>query len=144
MPVRSRERRPLRGYGFADIQLQHIYRTVGWLADIRDELEKDLFFQERDLFSQALDLVFIDTTSTFVYRTEETALRKRGYSRDRMPDQPQVMICLAVDEHGWPLAWELLPGNTADTVAFVAMIHLGHRRCRAGVQESVESGTSVS
>ena len=109
--------------GFADIQLQHIYRTVGWLADIRDELEKDLFFQDRDLFSQALDLVFIDTTSTFVYRTEQTALRKRGYSRDRMPDQPQVVICLVVDEHGWPLAWELLPGNTADTVAFVAMIH---------------------
>jgi hypothetical protein len=108
--------------GFADIELQHMYRTVGWLSEVRDDLEKSLFMRDRDLFSQALDLVFIDTTSTFIYRTEETKLRRRGYSRDRMPDYPQVVICLVVDKHGWPIAWDLLPGNTADTVAFVAMI----------------------
>jgi hypothetical protein len=108
--------------GFHRIALQHMYRTVGWLSEVRDDLEKDLFVKDRDLFSQTLDLVFIDTTSTFIYRTEETKLRKRGYSRDRMPDYPQVVICLVVDKHGWPVAWDLLPGNTADTVAFVAMI----------------------
>jgi transposase len=108
--------------GFPEIELQHMYRTVGWLSEVRDDLEKALFLRDRDLFSQTLDLVFIDTTSTFIYRTEETALRRRGYSRDRMPDCPQVVICLAVDAHGWPIAWDLLPGNTADTVAFVAMI----------------------
>ena len=31
-------------------------------------------------------------------------------SRDRMPECPQVVICLAVDRHGWPIAWDLLPG----------------------------------
>jgi hypothetical protein len=108
--------------GFDRIALQHMYRTVGWLSEVRDDLEKDLFLKDRDLFSQTLDLVFIDTTSTFIYRTEETAVRKRGYSRDRMPDYPQVVICLVVDKQGWPIAWDLLPGNTADTVAFVAMI----------------------
>lgn len=108
--------------GFDSIALQHMYRTVGWLSEIREDLEKDLFLKDRDLFSQALDLVFIDTTSTFIYRKEETELRRRGYSRDRMPDYPQVVICLAVDRHGWPIAWDLLPGNTADTVAFVATI----------------------
>jgi transposase len=99
-----------------------MYRTVGWLSEVRDDLEKSPFMRDRDLFSQALDLVFIDTTSTFIYRTEETELRRRGYSRDRMPDCPQLVICLVVDKHGWPIAWDLLPGNTADTVAFVAMI----------------------
>lgn len=108
--------------GFADIELQHMYRTVGWLSEVRDELEKYLFMRDRDLFSQALDLVFIDTTSTFIYRDDETELRRRGYSRDRMPDCPQVVICLAVDQQGWPIAWDLLPGNTADTKAFVAMV----------------------
>jgi len=108
--------------GFDRIALQHMYRAVGFLASVRDDLEKDLFFKDRDLFSHTLDLVFIDTTSTFIYRSDETKLRRRGYSRDRMPDYPQVVICLAVDRHGWPIAWDLLPGNTADTVAFVAMI----------------------
>jgi hypothetical protein len=116
--------------GFAGIELQHMYRTVGWLSGIRDELEKSLFMRDRDLFSQALDLVFIDTTSTFIYRAEQTELRRRGYSRDRMPDYPQVVICLAVDQQGWPIAWDLLPGNTADTVAFVAMIKKLRERFR--------------
>jgi len=116
--------------GFDRIALHHMYRTVGFLSEVRDELEKDLFLKDRDLFSQALDLVFIDTTSTFIYRTEQTKLRRRGYSRDRMPDYPQVVICLVVDKHGWPIAWDLLPGNTADTVAFVAMIKKLRERFR--------------
>ncbi len=116
--------------GFEPIELQHLYRTVGFLAAVRDPLEKDLFLRDRDLFSQGLDLVFIDTTSTFIYRTEQTELRRRGYSRDRMPDYPQVVICLAVDRQGWPIAWDLLPGNTADTAAFVAMIQKLRERFR--------------
>ena len=96
----------------------------------RSRVRLSLFLRDRDLFSQALDLVFIDTTSTFIYRTEETQLRRHGYSRDRMPDYPQVVICLVVDQHGWPIAWDLLPGNTADTVAFVAMIKKLRERFR--------------
>lgn len=118
--------------GFDSIALKHMYRTVGLLADKRDDLERELFARDRDLFTQTLDFVFIDTTSTFIYRDEETTLRRRGYSRDRMPDQPQVVICLAVDHHGWPIAWDILPGNTADKTAFVAMIEKLRTRFRIG------------
>jgi len=115
--------------GFDDIALQHYYRTAGgFLAGSREKLELDLFMRDRSLFDQELDFVFIDTTSTFAWLDEETELRKRGYSRDRHPECPQVMICLAVDRRGWPIAWDLLPGNTADKVSFVAMIErLRHR-----------------
>jgi len=108
--------------GFDRISLHHMYRTVGFLADVREELEQELFFKDRDLLSHSLDLVFIDTTSTFIYRPEQSELRRRGYSRDKRPDQPQVVICLAVDQTGWPIAWDIVPGNTADKKAFVAMI----------------------
>jgi hypothetical protein len=118
--------------GFAELALQHLYRAVGFLAEVREPLERELFARDRDLFSQKLDLVFIDTTSTYIYRTEETELRRRGYSRDRMPDQTQVVICLVVDKHGWPIAWDILPGNTADTVAFVAMIKKLRERLQIG------------
>ena len=108
--------------GFAGLASHHLYRTTGFLAGVRTELERELFAQDRDLFTQTLDLVFIDTTSTYIYRPTETPLRRRGYSRDRMPDQPQVVVCLAVDRNGWPIAWDLLPGNTADQPAFQQMI----------------------
>jgi hypothetical protein len=108
--------------GFEAIELQHLYRTVGFLAEVREELERELFFRDRDLFNQELDLVFIDTTSTFLWRDDESALVRRGHSRDRRPDQPQVVLCVAVDRTGFPVAWDILPGNTADANAFAAMI----------------------
>jgi hypothetical protein len=39
--------------GFADIELQHMYRTVGWLSEVRDDLERALFMRDRDPFTQA-------------------------------------------------------------------------------------------
>jgi len=122
--------RTVEAPGFDGIALHHLYRTVGFLEEVRDELERALFFRDRDLLSQSVDLIFIDTTSTFVYRFEETGLRQRGYSRDRMPDQPQVVICLAVDAQGWPIAWDILPGSTADKPALVAMIQKLRERFR--------------
>jgi len=122
--------------GLAGLALQHLYRTVGrFLAVVRQPLEEALFAADRDLFTQRLDLVFIDTTATFVWRPEQTALRRRGHSKDRRPDQPQVLLALAVDAQGWPIAWDILPGNTADSTAFVAMI--GHLRQRFQIRQVI-------
>ncbi|MFQ5906405.1 MAG: hypothetical protein ACE5JA_07520 [bacterium] len=74
--------------GFEQIALQHLYRTSKFLAEVRQELELELFERDRNLFTQELDLVFLDTTSLLVYRSEETEWRKRGYSRERRPDLP--------------------------------------------------------
>lgn len=112
----------VQGDGISDIGLHQMYRTVGWLWNVREELERQLFFRDRDLFTQELDLVFLDTTSTYIYRDEETEYAKRGYSRDHRPHLPQMVLCVAVDRRGWPIAWEFFPGNTADKAAFVEVI----------------------
>lgn len=118
--------------GFSSIALQHLYRANAFLAEIREELEKTLFTRDRDLFSQTLDLVFLDTTSVYVYRSEETDWRKRGFSRDRRADLPQLVLAVAVDRKGWPVSWEVFPGNTADPVAFKAMVRKMRQRFRIG------------
>ena len=113
---------------FETIELQHLYRMSGFLAEVRDDLERELFDRDRDLFTQSLDLVFIDTTSIYVYRAEETEWRLRGYSRDHRPDLPQLVLAVAVDRQGWPVSWEVFPGNTADHNAFEAMIQKMRQR----------------
>jgi hypothetical protein len=118
--------------GLPEIELHQMYRTAGWLYEVREPLERELFFRDRDLFTQELDLVFLDTTSTYVYRDEETKFFLRGYSRDHRPDLPQVMLCVAVDRRGWPVAWEMLPGNTADKVSFVRAIEKLRERFKIG------------
>jgi Transposase DDE domain len=103
--------------GFDGLALHHFYRTLPWLAAIRHALEQELFFQHRDLFSAELDLVFVDTTSVYLYRDGASALVRHGYSRDRRPDLPQLVLGVAVDGQGWPVAFDVLPGNTADVEA---------------------------
>jgi hypothetical protein len=88
--------------GFDRLALQHLYRTTSFLFDVREDLERDLFLRDRDLFNQSLDLVFLDTTSVYVQRDTETEWRKRGYSRDRRAELPQLVLCVAVDAQSWP------------------------------------------
>lgn len=119
--------------GVEALELQHLYRTVGAVpAAGWAESEHGIVFRDQDLCTQTLNLVFIGPTSTFVWRTEESDLRRRGYSRDRRPDLPQVLICLAVGRQGWPIAWDILPGNTDDRTAFTRMIETLRTRFQIG------------
>ena len=59
-------------------------------------------------------------------------MRRRGYSRDRRPDVLQVVLCVAVDRHGWSVAWDVLPGSTGDIPAFVALLARLRARFRLG------------
>jgi hypothetical protein len=128
----SRWVRTVEAPGFEGIELQHLYRGVGVLSGLRESLEKGLYLRDRDLFNQTLDLVFVDTTSTYMYRDTETPLWKRGHSRDHRSDLPQVILAIVVDRQGWPVAWEVMPGNRADGKAFQELIGLLRRRFQIG------------
>jgi len=128
----SRWFQSVEGSGFQALQLQHLYRANGFLSEVRYELEHALFLKDRDLFTQTLDLVFLDTTSTYVYRPEETPYRRRGDSRDHRPDLVQLVLCVAVNPRGWPVAWEVFPGNTADIKAFGSIVEKLRERFRIG------------
>jgi len=128
----SRWVRTVEAPGFEEIELQHLYRGVGVLSDLRESLETKLYLHDRDLFNQTLDLVFMDTTSTYMYRDIETPLWKRGHSRDHRSDLPQVILAIVVDRQGWPIAWEVMPGNRADSKAFRELIMLLRRRFQIG------------
>jgi len=114
--------------GFEELALQHLYRTAGFLAEMREELEQELSWADRDLFGQDFDLVFIDTTSLSVYRDIENDLFKRGYSRKHRPDLPQTVLCVIVNAYGWPVAREAYPGNTADVIAMEKMVNRLRKR----------------
>jgi hypothetical protein len=114
--------------GFEGLALQHFYRTAAFLAGVRQDLETQLFRRDLNLFNQTLDVVFIDTTSLYCYRGTETEWRKRGYSRDHRPDLPQWVLCVAVTAQGWPIAWEIFPGNTADQKAWAQVVAVLRQR----------------
>jgi transposase len=100
----------------APIGLQHLYRAMDFLREQREEVQKEVFFATADLLNLEVDLLFFDTTSTYVERDEEDkeGLKRYGYSRDNRPDLPQVVIGLAVTKEGIPVRCWVLPGNTQD------------------------------
>jgi transposase len=48
--------------------------------------------------------------------------KKFGYSRDHRSDCVQVVIALVVTPEGFPLAYEVYPGNTRDTATLAAFL----------------------
>ena len=91
----------------------------------------------RDLFNADFDVLLYDLTSTYfeinAADVPEGDKRRHGYSRDKRPDCPQVVIALVVTPDGLPLAYEVLPGNTADCKTLRPFLdkieqHYGHAR----------------
>jgi transposase len=64
------------------------------------------------------DVLLYDLTSTYFESPppdDENDKRRYGYSRDKRSDCVQVVIALVVTPDGFPIAYEVLPGNTADS-----------------------------
>ena len=71
----------------------------------------------RDLFNAQFDVLLYDLTSTYFESHPpfgEDDKRRYGHSRDHRSDCVQVVIALIVTPEGLPIAYEVLPGNTAD------------------------------
>ena len=71
----------------------------------------------KDLFNARFDVLLYDLTSTYFESDPpfaEDDKRKYGYSRDKRSDCVQVVIALIVTPEGFPLAYEVMAGNTAD------------------------------
>lgn len=67
------------------------------------------------MFDARFDLLLYDLTSTyFECEPPEHGKRTFGYSRDKRSDCVQVVIALIVTPDGFPLAYEVLAGNTLD------------------------------
>jgi len=85
------------------------------LLEHRNDLFVHLQQRWRTLFDAQFDLVLYDLTSTYLEgEAEQNPKAKRGYSRDGRPDCKQVVIALVITPGGFPLAYEVMDGNTSD------------------------------
>jgi len=107
----------LLGHDFSLVEKNALYRTLDRLLEHKPALFSHLQERWRDLFGAQFDVLLYDLTSTYfesVPPEDENDKRRFGYSRDKRPDCVQVVIALIVTPEGFPLAYEVMPGNTAD------------------------------
>ena len=92
-----------------------LYRCLDRILDHKEDLCKYLKSQWEDMFGIEFDVLLYDLTSTyFEGLCEQNPKAKFGYSRDKRSDCRQVVIALIVTPEGFPIGYEVLPGNTLD------------------------------
>ena len=109
----------LLGEDYSLAQKDKAYRCLDLLLEHRDELFGFLKGQWGKLFEAKYDVLLYDLTSTY-FESEppppDAVSKKRfGYSRDKRSDCVQVVVALVLTPEGFPVAYEVYPGNTRDT-----------------------------
>ena len=122
--------------GLSTLSTDAAYAGMDFLLDALGEIAAEVFAQVAHLLNLDLDIVFVDTTSTYfqcdvadddvetaegvldddeVTNPVEGARRTFGHSKDHRWDLPQVVIAMAVTRDGVPVRCWTFDGNTTDT-----------------------------
>jgi Transposase DDE domain len=113
-----------------------LYDCHDRLLEHKTALFDHLVGRWRDLFNVSFDVLLYDLTSAYFEidpPLNEDDKRQFGYSRDHRPDCVQVVIALIITPQGFPLAYEVLAGNTADNTTlkdFLARIERQYGKAR--------------
>jgi transposase len=111
------------GVDFDQLNEDALYRNLDRLHAHRVAIESALAERERNLFALDPTIVLYDVTSTyFEGRAMGNPKAKRGYSRDHRGDCKQVLVGLAVNRDGFPLAHEVFAGNRHDSTTLDDML----------------------
>lgn len=113
------------------VQPSTLYRCLDQVLAHKEPLFAHLRERWSDLFGVRYEVLLYDLTSTYfecdVPDSAEDP-RRFGYSRDRRSDCVQVVIALIVTPEGLPLAYEMMPGNTADKTTLPGMLERVQQR----------------
>ena len=108
----------LLGADFGQLAESHkLYECHDLLLAHKAALFDHLTQRWKDLFNAQFEVLLYDLTSSYFESPPpfpEGDKRKFGHSRDKRSDCVQVVIALIVTPEGFPLAYEVMPGNTSD------------------------------
>jgi transposase len=108
------------------VEKNALYRCLDKVLEHKGALFGHLKERWQDLFQAKFDVLLYDLTSTYFESDPPNSpkdKRRYGYSRDKRSDCVQVVIALIVTPEGFPLAYEVLAGNTADKTTLKEFLH---------------------
>ena len=103
--------------GNYDFDLQHVYRTLTYLSQEINTIQKELFDNSSKVIDRNYKVVYYDCTNYFFY-TEENDFQKYGISKQHQP-HPLVQMGLFMDADGYPFAMNINPGNISETKTMI-------------------------
>jgi transposase len=143
--IRSTALADMVGVDFDALCEDSLYRNLDRLHPQRVKIEAALAERERNLFNLDQTVLLYDVTSTyFEGRALANPKAARGYSRDKRADCKQVLVGLAINRDGFPLAHEVFAGNRHDSTTLEEMLAALDKRLglQAGQTVVVDRGMS--
>lgn len=107
----------LIGGDFSLAEIHRLYRCHDKILTHKTALFDHLTERWKNIFNARYDVLLYDLTSTYFESPppeDPKDKRRFGYSRDKRSDCVQVVIALVLTPEGFPIAYEVMAGNTTD------------------------------
>ena len=123
-----------------DLSLDDLYRSLKPMLDCKEDIFKTIWDNTKDKYNRDLSTSYYDCTN-YYYEIEyddedikdengniiKKGLRKRGPEKNHRPD-PIVEMGLLLDSKGFPISYNIFPGNTSEKETLIPEIHNIKRR----------------
>ncbi len=96
-----------------DFDLNAVYRSLSILPDYSEDLLQHLHRMMVEQYNRDSTLLFYDVTNYYFEIDNEDSFRRKGVSKEHRPS-PIVQMGLFMDDKGFPVTYDLFPGNTND------------------------------
>jgi transposase len=121
-----------------------VYRALRAMEGHKDALEHLAVAYARDRLRSDLSLVLYDVTTLYFESFKADELRTPGFSKDGKPQQPQLVLGLLVTREGFPLGYEIFPGNTFEGKTMLPVLRAFMARHRVEGMAVVEDAAMLS
>jgi len=109
-----------------------IYRMMDGLSERTERVKRVVSRETASLPGASTALMLFDVTTLYFESFEPDELRKSGFSKDNRIKETQVVLALAVTPEGFPLWYEIFPGNTFEGHTLLPVLKKCGEELRAG------------
>ena len=122
------------------MSLDDLYRCLNPLLDCKEDIFKTIWESTKDKYNRDASTSYYDCTNYYFeieYDDEDIkdengkiikkGIRKRGPEKNHRPD-PIVEMGLLLDKQGFPISYNIFPGNTSEKETLIPEIHNIKRR----------------
>lgn len=101
---------------------QTFYESAPKWLNLKEKTEGLVMDFAKQHYDFNFDLLFYDVTTLYFETFKEDELRKNGFSKDNKSQQPQILVALMVSKEGFPISYEIFPGNTFEGHTIIPVV----------------------
>lgn len=114
----------LKKYYQKDLSEDQIYHLMDVLTKEEDFIKIKIFEASKSYSKKdKINLLLYDVTTLSFESQKADELKDFGYSKDHKVGEVQVVLALATTDEGYPLGYQLFPGNTAETTTLIESLN---------------------